>query len=385
MSAAEVRRAFQQHFGQASRAVARAPGRVNLIGEHTDYNEGFVLPLALDRSTWVAVAPRSDANVRAYSTQTQDEQTWPVGRWTANVSPHWTAYIAGVHELLRSRATSLSGVDLYIASDVPRGAGLSSSAALELATATALAALSGLAATGTELADLAREAEQRFAGVPCGIMDQYVALLARAGHALLLDCRSRTYEHVPMKLGQHVVLVVDSGVRHELVRSEYTQRRAQCQAAVDQLQRAEPAVRALRDVDLELLERHAARLDPVVAARARHVVTENARTLAAAAALRAGELDRLGPLLAESQRSLRDDYAVSCPELDELVEIVGAVEGVLGARLTGGGFGGAIVAIADAAQIPAVRNALREYYDPRHPVPARLLETRPGHGATVEP
>jgi galactokinase len=300
------------------------------------------------------------------------------------VYPHWTTYVAGVVSLLQRRGAHVPGCDLVIASDVPVGGGLSSSAALEVACALALARLANVSLEGRELADLCRAAEHEFAGVPCGIMDQYASVLAQPGCALWLDCRARTWEYVPLPLGEHVVLIVNSGVHHELATSAYARRQAECRAAVERLHTHDPAVESLRDVTPMLLADAAATLPETLLRRARHVVTENARTCAAVAALRGGDLPAFGRRLDESHVSLRDDYAVSCRELDLLVEIVRAVPGALGARLTGGGFGGCIVAIAERASIATIEARLRSAYDATGRGPATLLLSRPGSCAGID-
>ena len=375
---------FACRVGRPCFVVARAPGRVNLIGEHTDYNEGFVLPMALEQSTWGAAAPRDDGHIRVVATDLDDERTWSMQDWSAARYPAWTRYIAGVAELLHRRGARLDGADVLIRSEVPVGGGLSSSAALEVATALALGTIGDRVLGATELADLCRSAEHEFAQVPCGIMDQYVSVLAQAGCAFLLDCRTRTWEHIPLDLHGHTVLVVNSGVHHALAASEYALRQQQCRDAVAFFRQRDPRVRALRDVSADLVRQHAGDMDRVLAARARHVTTENERTLAAAAALRRGDLAEFGRLMSESHRSLRDDYQVSCPELDRLVEIVGAVPGVLGVRMTGGGFGGCVVAIARDDSIAAVEAAVHEKYDATGDGPAHVIQTRPGAGAAIE-
>ena len=383
-AAAEVGTEFQHHFRRPAEVVARAPGRVNLIGEHTDYNDGFVLPLALEHNTWVAAAARPDAQLRVLAADLPDEQCWPVNGWSAEALPEWTSYVAGVAALLSRRAGRPVGADLLIRSDVPVAAGLSSSAALEVATASALATLADAPLAGPALADLARQAEHEYAKVPCGIMDQYVSVLARRDHALLLDCRTRTWQHIPLRLGDAVVLIVNSGVRHALAAGEYALRQAQCGQAVAWFRQHDPAVQSLRDLTTADLSANSGGLDPAVLARARHVVTENRRTLDAAAALQAGDVARLGCLLNESHASLRDDYAVSCRELDLLVDIVGRVPGVYGARMTGAGFGGCLVAIVERAAVPSVRRAVRAEYDATGPGPATMLVSRAGGGAALE-
>ncbi len=377
----ELRAAFADRYGRPCQAVARAPGRVNLIGEHTDYNDGFVLPIATQFGTWVAVAPRPDAaQVRVYSATLDQAHEWPVGAWQHSPQTHWTSYIAGVAELLAEHGAASGGFDAYVASDVPVGAGLSSSAALSVATALALARLVGVELPAGVILRVCRRAEHAYAGVPCGIMDQYASLLCRTRHALLLDCRELTYEHVPLELGHHVLLVVDSGVRHELAASEYAVRQRQCAEAVEYFQQRDALVRALRDVDEAQVRAAVGALPPLVADRALHVTAENRRTLAAADALRRGDLLEFGNLMHDSHRSLRDLYQGSCPELDCLVEIAGGVAGVLGARMTGGGFGGSIVVLARQDACDAVQAALRRSYDQPGRT-SRMLVIQPGPGA----
>ena len=375
---------FARRLGRPCFVVARAPGRVNLIGEHTDYNEGFVLPMALEQSTWVAAAPRDDGCIRVVATDLDDERTWSIQEWRAARYPAWTRYIAGVAELLRRRGARLDGADVLIRSEVPVGGGLSSSAALEVATTLALGTIGDRVLGATELADLCRSAEHEFAQVPCGIMDQYVSVLAQVNCALLLDCRTRTWEHIPLDLHGHTVLVVNSGVHHALAASEYALRQQQCRDAVAYFRRVDPRVQALRDVSADMVRQQAGDMDRVLAARALHVATENERTLAAAAALRRSDLAEFGRLMNDSHRSLRDDYQVSCRELDRLVEIVGAVPGVLGARMTGGGFGGCLVAIVRDGCVAAVEAAVRAEYDAAAAGPAYVIRTRPGAGAAIE-
>ncbi len=380
----QLRELFVERFGRPPTHLARAPGRVNLIGEHTDYNAGYVLPMALEQCTWVAAAPRGDQTLRVVALDLDAEQLWPIAEWHRDRYPAWTSYVAGAAILLRRRGLALAGADLLIHSDVPVGSGLSSSAALEVAGVLVLAALAGGRLEGVALADFGRAVEHEFAGVPCGIMDQYISVLGRAGHALLLDCRSRTWDHIPMTLGAHAVLIVNSGVRHQLATGEYARRQEQCRMAVEYFRCLRPDVKALRDVNPEEVAEHASRMDSVAARRARHVASENRRTQAAAAALRRGDLAELGRLMDASHASLRDDYEVSCRELDLLVELVRGVPGVLGARMTGGGFGGCIVALAPAAAVPQIEQRIRREYDAAGFGPARTLESRPGAGAALE-
>jgi galactokinase len=328
-----------------------APGRVNLIGEHTDYNDGFVLPFALPRRT-VVTATRADG-----WTVTSRGETVSFGAddLVPGRVPGWAGYVAGVVWALREAGYDVPGAVLEVTSDVPVGAGLSSSAALECAVLAALAELGGMALDGMERARLARRAENDYVGVPCGIMDQAASSLCREGHALFLDCRTGSVSHVPLPLAETglAVLVVDSRAPHQLADGAYAARLAACRRAAELL-----GVRALRDASAEDLGRLE---DPLLRRRARHVVTENARVLATVSRLGAGDLRGIGPLLTESHASMRDDYEITVPEVDTAVEA--ALEaGAYGARMTGGGFGGCVIALVDAAAAPAVAEAVERAY-----------------------
>lgn len=365
--------ACRDRFG-APTVVADAPGRVNLVGGHTDYNEGLVLPAAIDRRTAVAARPNGDGRIRVYSAT--------VGE-TATVAPgddprgDWTDYVAGVARALRSEAEreapnapntedgSATGTDLAVASDVPPGAGLASSAALTVATGAALGALAGIDAPDRRLAALCRRAETEFVGVPCGILDQFAAVFGRRDRALALDCRSRDYEYVPLAGTDARIVAVDTNVEHDLAASAYDERRRTCRRGVDLLAGLlDREVDALRDVPRDAFERVDDDLPPTVRARCRHAIAENERVREATAALRAGEFDRAGACMDASHRSLREDYEVSCAELDAVVDVARNCPGVHGARMTGGGFGGSVVALVapDAVDRFAARVA-REYPD----------------------
>jgi galactokinase len=337
-----VVRAFRERTGRDPDGVWAAPGRVNLIGEHTDYNDGFVLPAAIDRQVVAAAGRRAGGRLRVWSLQAEA----PAELELAGIGPGrvggWAAYPAGVAWALGQAGVEVGGVDLVVDGDVPAGAGLSSSAALECATATALADLAGAGLDRAALAGVARRAENEVVGVPSGVMDQMVSMLGRAGHALFLDTRTLETEQVPLPLeaAGRCLLVLDTRAGHRLVDGAYADRRAACEAAAAVL-----GVSALRDATLERVEAAATELGEERFRRARHVVTENARVLEAVGLLRAGELDRLGPLLAASHASLRDDYEVSSPELDTAVEAAVAA-GAVGARMTGAGFGGSAIALA---------------------------------------
>ncbi len=330
---------FRELFARRPR-IFRAPGRVNLIGEHTDYNEGFVMPVALDLWCWVAAAPRSDRTIVIHSVNADETVTLDLDAvWQR--TGRWPDYIAGVSSMLRAHGV-LQGADLVVHSEVPAGAGLSSSAALEVGVATALLDLSGTALDSLTLARLCQRAENEIVGAACGIMDQYTATHGRAGHALLIDCRSLQHRLLPLPAHLRIV-ACNSMVRHSIAAGEYNRRRRECEAAVEILGGIHPGVRSLRDVGLTQLERAAASLGDVLSRRARHILTENERVLRTAEALEARDLDRLSPVMAASHRSLKEDFEVSARELDLLVEATRDVSGVYGSRMTGGGFGGCTV------------------------------------------
>jgi galactokinase len=340
-------RRFAACFGRPPTCIVRSPGRVNLIGEHTDYNDGFVLPAALDLSTWVAAAPRGDGRLRTVTVRLGESDDAPLADLRPREGPPWTRYVRGVAAQLQEAGCALPGADLLVDGDLPLSGGLSSSASLELGVAVALAALAGCSLERRELALLSQRAEHEAAGVMCGIMDQFAVAFGRTGHAVFIDCRTLEVETVPLPAGVRI-LVLDSAVPRTLAGSAYNQRRAECEEAVRRLQAVCPEVRALRDATPEMLA--AAGLADVVLRRARHVVTEDRRVLDGVLALRCRDVAAFGQLMAASHASLRDDYEVSGPELDVLAEIASGTPGVYGARLTGAGFGGCAVALAAAAQ-----------------------------------
>lgn len=344
-----LRRSFEQSHGQTPR-IFRAPGRVNLIGEHTDYNDGFVMPAAIEFQTWVAVGRRGDAILHAESEQFRETAEWPLDGLSGPPRKHWSDYVRGVAAVLQTAGYSPSGANLMIHGQVPLGAGLSSSAALEVSTALALLSTADRQIPPRELAQLCQRAEHEYAGTRCGIMDQFIAVSGQANHAVMLDCR--TLEFTLLPLPDTVRLVIcNSMVRHELAAGEYNHRRADCETGVRILRHHLPLVRALRDVALPDLEIHKNEMSETVYRRCRHIISENQRVLDAASALQAGDLTRFGELMYDSHRSLRNDYEVSCEELDLLVELAGDLDGVYGARMTGGGFGGCTINLvrSDAA------------------------------------
>ena len=351
---------FRQLFGQSPR-VFRAPGRVNLIGEHTDYNDGFVMPAAIELSCWVAIAGREDRRLAIHSHNLQETAEVDLDQSQSKRGKRWSDYVQGVAVELEQHGEKLRGANLLIHSEVPIGSGLSSSAAIEVASGLALLANSGAEVDRLELARLCQRAENEFVGARCGIMDQFTACFGQAKHALLLDCRSLEFRPLPLPAGVELV-ICDSGVRHELAGGEYNARRAQCEAGVRVLARHRPEVRALRDASLDDLDRNRSELGEVVYRRCRHVVRENARVLQAAEALERGDLPEFGRFMGESHLSLRSDYEVSCPELDLLVELAGKQQGVYGARMTGGGFGGCTINLVEGGQVEAFREAVSHAY-----------------------
>ncbi len=330
--------AFKRRFGVPPAAGVRAPGRLNLIGGHTDYNDGFVLPMAIDRAIWIMLRPRDDGEVHVHALDFDEAARFALSG-LENTDAGWVEYVKGVAWSLQGAGYALRGWEGVLRGDVPRGAGLSSSAALELATARAFAAVSDLPWEPKEMARLCQRAENAWVGMQCGIMDQLVSAAGEADHALLIDCRSLETEAVPLPPAT-VAVVLDTGTRRGLVDSAYNERRAQCEAAA-----AYFGVSALRDVSVEQFQARAQALDDVTRRRARHVVTENARTLRAAAVMREGDADALGRLMNASHASLRDDFEVSSDELDAMVACAWRGVGCHGTRMTGAGFGGCVVTL----------------------------------------
>lgn len=340
----------------------RAPGRVNLIGEHTDYNAGFVMPAAINLSCYAECSPRDDRKLQIISTNFDDECEIDLDDRSLSARAHWSDYPVGVAVMLERAGHRLRGARLKLRSEVPMGSGLSSSAAVEVATACALVANADLTVDRKELALLCQKAENEFVGARVGIMDQFVSLFGREQKALLLDCRSLEYRLLPLPLRVRLV-VCNTMVKHEHASSAYNERRAQCEAGVEHLAKFLPNVTALRDVTFAQLEQFGRDLPEVIFRRCRHVVTENARVLAAADALEKGELERFGRLMAESHASLRDDYEVSSRELDLMVELATKVEGVYGARMTGGGFGGCTINLVDVDHVETFTRAVAAGYE----------------------
>jgi galactokinase len=360
----DIQQAFQRVFQStgARPRVFRAPGRTNLIGEHTDYNDGFVFPAAIDRATWVAIAPRTDRMLRVYSEHFNETVEFDLRESSPAPRHHWTDYVRGVALMLERDGVSIPGAEMFLRSNVPLGAGLSSSASVEVASAIALLAVAGRELPKMEIARLCQRAENEFVGAHCGIMDQFVSCFGRSGHAIFLDCRSLESAAVPLPPGIRLVLC-NTMVKHEIAGGDYNLRRRECEEAVARLARVLPGIRALRDVTPVQIEEHRALLPGVLYKRARHVTTEDARVLDARISLERGDLAKLGRLMAESHASLRDDYEVSCRELDVMVELANKLEGCLGARMTGGGFGGCTINLVRDAQVGSFVATMKEGYE----------------------
>jgi galactokinase len=371
---------FRRIYGSAEGLrMFRAPGRVNLIGEHTDYSLGFVLPVALDLETEVAVAPSPDGKLRLHSEAKAETREFDAAAIPGLSPAHsWTDYPIGVARELARAGFAVAPCNLLIRSTVPDGSGLSSSAALEVSSA--LAFLYGRAIDPLDLARLCQRAEREFVGMPCGIMDQYISVFGRAHAAVEIDCRSlgRRYVSLP---GGVAFIAVNTMVKHALAASAYRDRVAECAAAVEGIRGMFPAVESLRDVSPEQFRAAEHLLSPVVARRARHVVTEDARVNRFVEAGRSGDLDAMGELMVESHRSLQHDYEVSCPELDFLVDAALSIQGVLGSRMTGGGFGGCTVSMMRCDAAPTFRQTIARVYEGRFGVAPRIYNCIPSAGA----
>ncbi|MEM8864444.1 MAG: galactokinase [Planctomycetota bacterium] len=376
---------FAAVFHHAPQWIVAAPGRVNLIGEHTDYNDGFVQPMAIERYVVISAArPTGETpadQVNAHSELIDQTHSFEVCEAEPDDLPGWCVYPYGVLDLLRKRGTIATPLDMVVLSTVPLGGGLSSSAAFEVAAATLAEAVTGQPMDGRDTAKLCHQAETDYAGVPCGIMDQFASALCEADHALRLDCRSLETESVPLEDPSVTVLIINSNVKHDLGSSEYPVRRATCESAAANLD-----VASLRDVSLEQLSASEADLTPVEFRRARHVVSENQRTLAFSAAATAGDWAKAGELMYASHASLRDDYKVSCEQIDILVDLaakIGLAGGVYGSRITGGGFGGCTVTLAKTDQVETIANQILTGYQTATGSEATAFTTRPAQGAHI--
>jgi galactokinase len=373
---------FKQVYNRDPQWIAAAPGRVNIIGEHTDYNDGFVFPMAIERYTVIAAGPNSSQKITLRSGSGAGVATVDLAQpLQPGPKGYWANYPMGVIAGFVARGLKPVGFDAVMNSTVPLGGGLSSSASLEVATATLLEAVTGQTLDPVEKALLCQKAEHDYAGMPCGIMDQFISALGKAGHILLLDCRSRDTKLVPMSDPSVAVLITNTNVKHELTGSEYPTRRKQCEAAAKAL-----GVPSLRTATLAMLEQNKSKLDEVVYRRARHVIGEIERTPRAAEGISKGDWANVGKDMYASHYSLKDDYEVSCPELDAVVEIarsIGMAGGVIGCRMTGGGFGGCAVALVKTDQVDSIIKTIEAGYKKKTGITPTLFVSRPAQGATV--
>ena len=371
-------------FGAGPVGLVRAPGRVNLIGEHTDYNGGYVMPMAIDRDVRIAFRPSEDGRIELLSLDLGERVAVELSSLVRERIPEWARYPLGVAAVLRQQGYTLRGLRGVVKSDVPIGAGLSSSAAFEVAAAMAFCSVSQLEINREKLARICRQAENEFVGMRCGIMDQFVSLMGRRGHAVFLNCSTLSHELVPLDERQARVVVCDTGVKHELTGSEYNTRQRECAAAFKLLQRRVSGLETYRDVSVEVFKTFAEGIPQPLRKRARHVVTEDARVIAGAAALRGGDLITFGALMDASHESLRSDFEVSCRELDVLVALARDVHGTFGARMTGGGFGGCTVNLVRSDRLEDFIEAVSGGYREETGRKPTVYVCRPSDGATVE-
>jgi len=355
---AMITECFVQHYNCAPDQVFHAPGRVNLIGEHTDYNEGFVLPSAINFGTDIAAKLRSDKTVNILAVDCEGETNrFDLDNIEFSKTKMWVNYIRGTLKVLRNAYPDINGADIVVSGDVPQGTGLSSSASFEVALLKTFASLNNIPLDGVRAALMGQKAENEFVGCNCGIMDQLISALGKAGHAMLLDCRSLTFEHAIIPQGMSLV-IVNSNVKRGLVDSEYNARREQCEAATKHFNKP-----ALRDVTLEELVNEQGNLSPIIYKRARHVISENTRTKQALDALNANDMKKMSALMAQSHHSMKNDFEITTPELDFLVEIIDSVLGKEGGvRMTGGGFGGCVIALTPNELIEQVKKVIRGKY-----------------------
>ncbi len=375
METQTLEQSFLTYFNAKPEIIVRAPGRVNLIGEHTDYNDGFVLPMAIDHAVWMALSPRADLQVRIRSLDLEVDSAFDLNSLAKGEG--WLEYIKGVAFQLQKAGYELRGFDAVMTGDVPRGAGLSSSAAVELATARAFAAVSGFAWDAAQMAIISQKAENEWVGVNCGIMDQMASAASKAGYALFLDCRTLEVQHAPLPENISVV-ILDTSTRRGLVDSAYNERRSQCEEAARWF-----GVKALRDVSVDDLKKGESGLSEVVMKRARHIVTENARVLEAVQVMKAGNVKRLGELFNASHASLRDDFEVTNEALNQIVECAQEQSSCFGARMTGAGFGGCAVALVQEENAQEFANAVSAAYKQRSGLDASVYVCKASEGASI--
>jgi galactokinase len=380
-----VKARFVELFGrQAESILVRSPGRINLIGEHTDYNDGFVLPSAIDQAIYLQVALRNDSTVRMHSVDFSENYTFDVNK-PARASVRWANYLIGVVVQLAKMGYSPRGFDCVFAGDIPIGAGMSSSAAVEAGLAFALNALLGFSIDRPDLARIAQRSENEFVGVNCGIMDQFANLLSKGGSALHLDCRSLDFEYIPFETEDLKFVLCDTGVKHELASSEYNLRRRQCETGVSVIRRHIANVRCLRDVSHEMLETFKDEMDAIIYKRCRYVLEENARVDDACRFLRQNDYESFGRLLYKSHEGLRDQFEVSCSELDILVDAASTTDGILGSRMMGGGFGGCTLNLVRYDAVSAFGENIREAYSKSTGKDPKIYECGLAAGTAIVP
>ncbi len=374
--------AYKQQFGHIPDLIVSAPGRVNLIGEHTDYNDGFVLPMAIDRKIFIGGSLRDDEEVCLYSLNFQESAQFSIT--SLRKEGKWTDYVQGVIDEFLKVGERIKGFDAVLYGDVPLASGLSSSAAIEVATAFFFAQVNEINMSPEEMAKLCQRAENRFVGMNCGIMDQFISRLGQKGHALYLDCRNLHYQLVPFEIKGYTVVICNSNVKRQLVDSAYNERRAQCEEGVRLLRTKLGEIAALRDVSFEQLEMYRSLLPPVVYQRCKHVITEDERVIKAVSVLQRGDITQFGNLLNQSHESLRADYEVSCSELDHLVEIARQVDNTAGSRMTGAGFGGCTISIVPESVLEKFNTTILEEYAKRTGIIAGIYVSKAEDGARVE-
>ena len=372
---------FTDLYGDMPR-IFRAPGRVNLIGEHTDYNDGFVLPMAIDRESVVAISPRRDRKIRAYTFNLEETAEVNLNEECKHKNGFWLNYVEGVARILDRNFVKVSGANMLICSNVPTGAGLSSSAALEMAVGFALSEISGKTIDLIDLAKVGQQTEHEFVGANVGIMDQFVSAHARKNHALLLDCRSLKYENLPLNTEEIAIVMCDTNIKHDLASSAYNTRRKECETAVKILKEFLPEIENLRDVKIDEFEKFSDKLPDTIYRRARHIITENERTCRAAECLKNNNLCEFGKLMWQSHESLKNDYEVSCKELDLMIEIAKKAEGVLGARMTGGGFGGSTVNLVKIENLGKFKETVRMEYRQKTNIKPTILVSDANDGVS---
>jgi galactokinase len=372
---------FSARFAAAPHHIFRAPGRVNLIGEHTDYNDGFVLPAAIELCTWTSIAPRKDHKLYVFSENLNE--TAEIDLTEAHPQPRhrWSDYVRGVALMLQKLGGPPAGADIFIASDIPSGAGLGSSAALAVSVASALLSISGTALDLVEIAKLCQHAENEFVGARVGIMDQFASCFGSADHAIMLDCRTLEFQRLPLPAGLAMV-VCNTMVKHGHAGGEYNKRRAQCEEGGALLRRYFPSIKALRDLTLAQLQAHRDELPGFIYSRCHHIISENERVLRCATALQAGDLISVGHCMAESHLSLKNDYQVSCSELDVMVEIAARLDGVVGSRMTGGGFGGSTINLVRTAAIEEFRHSVAKEYKLATQIAPDIYVSKAGQGVS---